>query len=290
MEKKIASSWWRAGFHFTFGFGAMFFAQILRFDEDESVRIAEQICFWAFTADVVRVVLHRILWWEPVVRFFQWKPKWSGFWILVSVLFVILRSINWFLLFFEKWVLHWTHIIRDHEKELLSALTPFALGVLLPLWWGIPLSAVMLGVVILGFGDPIAREWAKAVAKARADGMDEVEIRKVFTGGKKTWTGYRGFCASAGIGVFISSALDLSGWKVFPEIHHFFFLIAFPLGVVVGGYAELAQEWIHMHIAVKIRMPRLRWLFEFLMDDNLLVPIGASVPIGIVFLIGQAVS
>lgn len=168
--------------------------------------------------------------------------------------------------------------IRQHERGFPAAAMPFFLGVLLPLECGVPLYAAMTGIVVLGFGDPSAREFA--VWLERKKGMD---LHRVWGGQKgKTWEGYLGFVLAATGAVLFTVLIDIK-YGVYPIEHPFQLSVALVLGVYAGGLAELLDEIV----VRKTRgwAPMLRRCIHLVFDDNFIIPVVTSSVITLVMAI-----
>jgi len=279
-EKKASKG--RTIFHGMVGIVTILLAHFSGLSEIEQVAFAETASWWGFCLDVMRCVLYRILISRWYTAFCNRKLEFRNpVLATVSVLVLLARWFKWFALLLEK-ILRKLGILREYERDTLSALTPFALGIHVPLMLGVPVYAVVAGVIILSFGDPAARERAKRRAKKESE-----PLPTVFEGGKKTWMGYRGFCEFSALGIVASSALDLAGFKVYPEVHFLIIIIGFAAGITLSGLAEIGQEWVEKKIN-KIRITSVRWLLNLLLDDNFVVPATAAISIGVI--IGPATS
>ena len=245
MAEKGKSQPARAIFHVTFGTLAIVVGQILPIDEATKIDVARKVCYWAIGLDIFfRLPLYHL--------FIRGKDPEEG-----SLMVRVARKTC---LFLEKWLLIKTKIIREGERHLPTSVVPFATGVLIVIELGLPTYAIIPGIVILGFGDPTAREVGIPYGAS-----------KVWRGGVKSWQGFIAFVLVSYAVSLVSLYLDRSGFPVYPEGSAGLIDVTIIFAALAGGVAELAEEWIHLRIPNK--------LFQSLVDDNLLIPVTASLTV-----------
>lgn len=235
----IKLQWGRAFFHASFGVLALLFGQVLSITESEKIQAA--LCVGGgFTVLDIGVRLPIYYW---LVHKKERRLRSSR----------IRNGIRSGFLWLEDRLLIRTGILRAHERGLPTTSVQFALGVLIPIWIGIPLWSVVPAVVIFGFGDPAARLMGMAFG-----------TRTVWKDGMKTWVGFVGYCY-AGTVIGLITVLLHKSFPLYP-IHtsDFQLIIAVLVTAMVGAFFELLCE-------------KDGALISQLFDDNFVVPFVGSV-------------
>ncbi len=246
-ETEPEVGWGRAFWHMCFGVAAIVLGQVIQSDDAYKVSFARWVCGFAVGADLlVRLPLYHLF----------VKPTDVTHWGRVR------RGLRIVCMFLEEWLLIKPKILRPKEREKPATVVPFALGVLIPIQCGFPLWAVMLGVIVLGFGDP----WARVIGL-------KSQWKPILENGGKTWSGFWGFILVASAAVVFSGILDW-WFPVYPTENFGQLLAAMTAAVFVGGFAELLQELIKA--LTEDWRQWLRWFVRFVFDDNLMIPIVVS--------------
>jgi dolichol kinase len=231
-----------------YGVLAIVFGQILPVGEEIKVEWARSIGFWVVGLDL----FFRLPWYYISVH--GQKEDEGGLWR---------RMVRKIFLFLEYHLLRRWEILRDHERGIPSTVVPFVLGFMIPLWLGAPLYPVMVGVIVLGFGDPAAREIGLRYGKD-----------KVFNGGKKSKQGFWAFVGISFVAVMVSLNLDQC-FPVYPADHSIQIFNALTIGVLAGGLAEIGHELVE-RVTESIPSKLLKGSLRLLFDDNFLVQIAVS--------------
>lgn len=251
----------RAVLHALAGILAILFGHIVPMEDASKLALVYQIGCVFVAADIVI----RFPWYHLFI-----KPQEVNDWGLVR------RGIRRLGIFLEKWILLKTKILRLEERAFLSTTTPFFLGILIPITLGVPLYAVMVGIIVLGFGDPAAREVAIWI-------YQKFGVRhQVRENGKKTWQGFWGFIASAGVAVLVSVILDWP-FPVYPDGEMGQLVLALLLGIFAGAFAELADEILESKTRSLGTWTRKMLLLFF--DDNLTIPVTTACVVWLVMAI-----
>ena len=258
MARKHKSEMLRALWHALFGVMAIIIGQVIPGEDDTKIRLVR----WVGGVIVVLDVFIRL----PLYHYFI-KPldkdvrHWGTIRMKIREVCILLEDV----------ILIKTRILRPTEREFLATATPFVLGILIPLEFGAPLYAAMVGIIVLGFGDPAARETGVRIG-----------INKVRENGKKSWEGFWGFVIVAGTAVIISMILDWP-FPTYPCCQLGQLTLALVLGVFTGAFAELFDELVDAKTEKLGKWSRK--MLRLFFDDNFAIPVTTASVIALVMAI-----
>lgn len=267
----------RAWFHRAIGMTSVLVGQVIGVVATKVRQIVGTTTLALLVAESLKLVAYHFLI-KPGAKFSLllekdfWRKRRNFFVRSVCFLFFgvawALRGTHWI---FVEWFFVKTGLIREEDElRSYSAMFTFSAGIFLPLLCRVEVPAVMLAVLMHGFGDPRARIAGK---KSKQD--------PIFGKGEKTWAGTHGFFYHAIMAALFSLALN-TWFPVYDGYQTGILAMGVLAGAFVGSATELLSEPIDILTSEwSGKAVYLKEVLVFLTRDNFLVVASVAFTIGV---------